>query len=217
MKRLLRNFLPHSPIYYQPLEQELTPLLKYFHGSVLNAGCGNRDIAAFLMTHAKVNKVDNSDIQSSIPGAIICALTRIPLPDASYDTIRCNAVLEHVPDTDRVMSELNRLLRIGGYLIVSVPFLQPYHPTPGDFRRFTIEGVRALAGTKFLVEELLPVHSMAQTVGAILWNCLRERSSILVRAMLFLPILAWTRLSANTDPRIKLNANSYQAVLKKIA
>ncbi len=46
------------------------------------------------------------------------------LPTVHSIVSLCNAVLEHVPKIDRVMSELARVLKIGGYLICAVPFLQ---------------------------------------------------------------------------------------------
>jgi 2-polyprenyl-3-methyl-5-hydroxy-6-metoxy-1,4-benzoquinol methylase len=49
----------------------------------------------------------------------------IPFPDASYDFVFCIEVLEHVPNPFAAVSEINRVLRDGGVLIVSVP--NPYH------------------------------------------------------------------------------------------
>lgn len=49
----------------------------------------------------------------------------IPFPDASYDYVFCIEVLEHVPNPFAAFGEINRVLRDGGVLIVSVP--NPYH------------------------------------------------------------------------------------------
>lgn len=45
----------------------------------------------------------------------------IPLPDDWASRVVCTEVLEHVPNVDRVLSELVRVLRPGGLLLVSVP------------------------------------------------------------------------------------------------
>ena len=63
---------------------------------------------------------------------IICDITRIPEPDASFDAILCTEVLEHVPDPALVLSELARLIRPGGRIILSAPLgsfthFAPYH------------------------------------------------------------------------------------------
>jgi SAM-dependent methyltransferase len=49
-------------------------------------------------------------------------ITRTGLPDASYDVIICNHVLEHIPDDRQALRELHRLLRPGGMVVLSVPY-----------------------------------------------------------------------------------------------
>ncbi len=48
-------------------------------------------------------------------------VTNIQFPDASFDVILCNHVLEHVGDDRRAMRELYRVLRPGGWAILQVP------------------------------------------------------------------------------------------------
>jgi len=49
-------------------------------------------------------------------------ITDIQYPDASFDAIICNHVLEHVPDDRRAMRELYRVLKPGGWAILQVPY-----------------------------------------------------------------------------------------------
>ena len=46
---------------------------------------------------------------------------RIPLPDASYDVLICNHLLEHVADDRRALGEFYRILRPGGWGILLSP------------------------------------------------------------------------------------------------
>jgi ubiquinone/menaquinone biosynthesis C-methylase UbiE len=74
---------------------------------------------------------------------IVSDITSIPRPDASFDAIMCTEVLEHVPDPVAAIKELNRLLRPGGYLLITAPFCSithfaPYHFATG-FNRFFYE------------------------------------------------------------------------------
>lgn len=48
-------------------------------------------------------------------------ITDISLPDSSYDMVICNHVLEHVSSHEKALSELNRILKPGGKLIISFP------------------------------------------------------------------------------------------------
>lgn len=76
----------------------------------------------------------------------------LPFNSDSFHLVINQAVLEHVTNPERVVREMIRVLRPGGYLYVEVPFLQAYHPTPTDYRRFTEEGVRQL------LSDLVPVE-----------------------------------------------------------
>ncbi|HEX4129827.1 MAG TPA: class I SAM-dependent methyltransferase [Pirellulales bacterium] len=206
--------MPFSDHFFQTFDTEIEPVLPYLSGRVLNAGCGNRDITGTLTEH-KATAVDNCDIASEIPGAVLCDLTAIPQPAASYDSIFCNAVLEHVQFCDATMAEFHRLLKPGGHLVLCIPFLQPFHASPTDFRRFTRDGMVELGRTHgFETVEVLPVHSMAQTITWIVWALLTEKRRHLTRLAVCLPLLLWCKLSKRTDFGIRENANAFQIVLR---
>lgn len=62
----------------------------------------------------------------------------------TYSTIFCISVLEHIPDVFSAARNISLLLRSGGILIISVPFVFRHHGYPGDYWRFTPEAVRHL-------------------------------------------------------------------------
>lgn len=68
----------------------------------------------------------------------------IPLADASVDGVFIQAVLEHVIDPTRVVSEINRVLKPGGIVYAETPFMQQIHEGAYDFTRFTELGHRWL-------------------------------------------------------------------------
>jgi 2-polyprenyl-3-methyl-5-hydroxy-6-metoxy-1,4-benzoquinol methylase len=213
-KRGRPNISRSGPVHFQPLEWELAPVAHFFRGRVLNAGCGERDISPWL-AGLGVADVTSYDIASTLPGAVIGSLEAMPFEEASFDTILCNAVLEHVERADMVAAELARVLRPGGHAVLAVPFLQPYHECPRDFRRTTREGLAALGEAAGLaLVTINPVHSAAQTVGWILWEIAQEKGRF-ARAWTWPLVYAWTRLSLRTDPRILRNANTFQAVFRR--
>ena len=61
---------------------------------------------------------------------IICDITAIPEPDASFDAVLCSEVLEHVPEPGLVVDELARLLKPGGQIILTAPFASLVHFAP---------------------------------------------------------------------------------------
>ncbi len=64
---------------------------------------------------------------------IICDITDIPEPDASFDAIMCVEVFEHLPSPLLALKEFSRLLRSGGHLIITAPFCSLTHFAPYHF------------------------------------------------------------------------------------
>lgn len=64
---------------------------------------------------------------------IVSDITAIPSPDASFDAILCTEVFEHIPDPIAALKEFARLLRVDGWLILTVPFCSITHFAPFHF------------------------------------------------------------------------------------
>jgi len=69
----------------------------------------------------------------------------LPFGDATFDAVALLEVIEHLERCDLALAEVDRVLRPGGVLLCSVPFLYPVHDAPRDFQRITIHGLRGLA------------------------------------------------------------------------
>ncbi len=73
---------------------------------------------------------------------LVADAMQLPLADATVDSVVLQAVLEHVPQPERVIDEATRVLKPGGFIYVEVPFLQGFHADPHDYQRYTLEGLR---------------------------------------------------------------------------
>ena len=90
-----------------------------------------------------------------------------------------DAVSEADLAAERAIRELARVVRKGGHVVVAVPFLQPYHACPGDFRRYTADGLAQLGrGARLEVIDVLPVQ------GINVYDILRRNTLVLTRAAL---------------------------------
>ena len=70
----------------------------------------------------------------------------MPFPDEVFGRVECDAVLEHVRLPGKVMEEIERVLRPGGFAHIVTPFCHPFHEYPRDYRRFTPDGLEEICG-----------------------------------------------------------------------
>lgn len=95
----------------------------------------------------------NADL-INMPGVDVAADAELlPFRSDTFHRVECDAVLEHVRDACQVMREIRRVVALGGYVHLVTLFCHPFHEYPEDFRRFTIDGLIALAGDLEVVAE----------------------------------------------------------------
>lgn len=68
----------------------------------------------------------------------------LPFEDDSFDLIMSQAVLEHVPDPQRAVNELIRVLKPGGQVYIEIAFMQPLHAVPSHYMNVTPHGITHL-------------------------------------------------------------------------
>jgi SAM-dependent methyltransferase len=79
------------------------------------------------------------------PGVdVVGDVYQLPFGDNEFDIVLCMVVLEHLEEPSRAIVEMRRVLKPGGKILVSVPFLFPIHDSPNDFWRFTKYGLKVL-------------------------------------------------------------------------
>lgn len=74
----------------------------------------------------------------------------LPFPDERFDAVVCSELLEHVPDPVKVVTEIHRVLRKDGQVLICAPFMNRIHGDPEDYGRYTDSfWRRALEATGF--------------------------------------------------------------------
>jgi len=90
----------------------------------------------------------------ALPGVdVVANAEQLPFRCSTFQRVECDAVLEHVECPDRVVREIERVLAPGGFAHIVAPFCHPFHEYPRDFRRFTPDGLKQLAGSLEVVAE----------------------------------------------------------------
>ena len=95
---------------------------------VLDVGCANGLMLRTLPPEWRRVGVDVTEplLRLAREGGIethLCDFDNHPLPfgDGEFELVFCNDVIEHVLHTDHVLNEINRVLKPGGWLFMSIP------------------------------------------------------------------------------------------------
>jgi SAM-dependent methyltransferase len=153
----------------------------YLRGRMLDAGCGAQRYKDMFEVDSYVGLEFNDDFKPDVVGD----LRRMPFSNGEFDSILNNQVLEHIDDTHSVFSEFHRVLKPGGYLCITVPFIARTHEVPHDYWRISEFGIRYLF-MRYGFEEI-EIRNMGGflTTQAYLWQ-----------------FWLWERLSGNRVTRL---------------
>ena len=151
-----RRFYPRPWDYNFVLMRSLANALRSLLGrhvagaritTAVDLGCGSRPYERLLReTGAAYKGVDLADNPQA--DMHLGADGRVPMAAASCELVLSSQVLEHVLDVDRYLRECARLLRTGGFLLLSTHGMWTYHPYPVDVRRWTRWGLEHEIATR---------------------------------------------------------------------
>lgn len=106
---------------------------------VYDIGCGLKPfkdmLAAKVSAHVGVDLADGFYEPDHVD--LIGTAYEVPAPDGVADAVILSQVIEHLEMPLRAMQEAHRLLKPGGLVFLSFPFLYPVHAPPRDFLRYT--------------------------------------------------------------------------------
>ncbi len=116
-------------------------------GRILNIGGGTRtyesDIGGIDGNRLFVTDWPGSPTRNNVN--VFCDAHWLPFAAGDFDSVLCTEVLEHLREPRRAMSEIYRVLRPDGSLLLTTPFQYQAHQRPFDFFRFTYDGLELLA------------------------------------------------------------------------
>ena len=133
----------HDYLLDEWVKKEIKRLPK--NTSIIDVGAGERKYRKFCR-HLKYTSQDASEYNGEGDGEglqtgswdtskmdIVSDITSIPVKDGTFDAVLCTEVFEHVPDPQAALAELYRILKNGGALILTAPFMSETHFAPYHF------------------------------------------------------------------------------------
>jgi len=197
-------FLASEPGKYSSLEEfnaRYEPVLSFIKKmdkrgvKILDIGCGTGMAAERLKDFGAVYGVDISpksieQARDRLDEAYVSLAEKLPFQNEIFDVIVCTEVIEHLLAPSEALSEFNRVLRSGGYLIISTPNPWYWQIT---INRIMTRLRRQKAGSGQIVENYLPpprLRSMLKKRGfeieefrtaffkpAFVWKVIRHASN----------------------------------------
>ena len=130
------------------------------------------DIGSAYGSWAKKNLTNVTTIDQQGDADVRGDICQMPFKDGEFDAIFCFEVLEHVKDPIKAISEMKRVLKPGGRLFASTPFIAEIHGEEyGDYWRFTRQGLKQIfekfSSTEvvhFGRNELKPHHYLVKAI-----------------------------------------------------
>jgi SAM-dependent methyltransferase len=120
--------------------RELRSAIPRFKGTMLDVGSGDMPYRDLVLTPPSlVRRYIGMDVVNASFKApdVVWDGVNIPLGEATMDCAMATEVLEHCPDPQRVLTEIRRVLKPGGVVFITTPFLWPLHLMPYDEYRYT--------------------------------------------------------------------------------
>lgn len=133
-----------NPYYFsrKMLYDSVKRYSSYMTGSCMDFGCGISPYKKLLAVDEYIGvEIETEDKK---PGIIYYDGYKLPFEDGRFDCIISSEVFEHVFNIEDIIVELNRILKPGGMMLLTIPFAYPRHCEPYDYRRWTLEGVKIL-------------------------------------------------------------------------
>jgi len=166
------NFLPMARDHITRFLQRTAKLLSGRSGRLLEIGPqGRTEAREFFANYS----VDTFDIVDTYGPTHVGDITKRneSIPDETYDCVVCMDVIEHTLDPFAAVREMRRILKHGGFLLVSAPLNFRIHGPIPDCWRFTEHGFKALL-RDFEISEIDILESPGRDLFPIHYNVLAK-------------------------------------------
>jgi len=136
-----------NPFYFsrKGLSEHIGQLAGHIVGRTLDVGCGTKPYAHLYSSREyvglEIDTVANRELKKA---DYYYDGKTFPFANDSFDSAVANEVFEHVFDPDGFLKEVSRVLRPGGTLIMTMPFVWDEHEQPYDYARYSSFGIKAI-------------------------------------------------------------------------
>jgi Methylase involved in ubiquinone/menaquinone biosynthesis len=165
-----QNILHHEWLCTKDLHTDLHTYASYIKGKTLDAGCGSKPYEKWF---SGVTEYIGLDIGNNSQADFLVEDNQPwPFPDSTFDSIVSFQTFEHIRDIKLVLSEINRVVKPGGVICISMPFIAYEHAAPSDYRRVSKHGIMHFF-PDFEVIKVIPQGRFGSTSGTLILDFIR--------------------------------------------
>lgn len=158
---LVGTTIVHPQYLVKCAEHQCIKTIKtYAKGTFLDIGCGRQwyrvELEPLFKTYYALDHPTISKrYQTFYPIELKADATRIPLPNSSVDVVMMNMVLEHLPNPEKALQEVQRVLKPSGTFILCTVENYPGHDFPYNYYHWTRYGLKTIFSRNgFQIESL---------------------------------------------------------------
>ena len=134
-----------NPFYFarKGLHQNVSKLITNLNGKLLDVGCGTKPYENICNVDEYIGlEIDDEGNRQHNYADVFYDGKTIPFEDKSFDSILSNQVFEHVFNPNQFLKEINRVTKVGGRFLITVPFVWDEHEQPYDYARYSSFGLK---------------------------------------------------------------------------
>jgi len=183
-------------LFVHHLYRDLRQVLPSLKGDVLDVGCGRKPYKTWLASGVRYAGLDITF--DSEPDILVKPGEPWNIESESFDAVICTQVLEHVSDPEQFLREIHRVLRPGGTLILTVPFVFPEHELY-DYWRWSKMGICNLVNSSgFIVIDCKSEGHTGSVLGGLFLSYIYSKKVNRVIIAVLLPLWILTCMIVNT-------------------
>lgn len=235
LSKILFNVRKFLDVQFGSIWRDLSHVLPNIKGNVLDLGCGAQPFRSlFNKSQIKYTGLDTVEAKPNFgyehPDTIYYSGNEFPIEENTIDFMLCTETLEHIQDYDWFLAEIERCLKPGGSLLLTIPFAARWHFIPFDYWRFTPSSLAAiLLKHNFTAIKIYArgndITVACYKVMSLMVPFLFSESSLLrkffdrILGIIFLPIISILALVANLSlkysDKIAADCLGYTVIVEK--
>jgi len=172
-----RNFNPGftHPLYIirKNVYRGIARYAERLQGKMMDFGCGSKPykpIFGHVKEYVGVDFAGEGHSHENEQIDVFYNGKTLPFENNTFDSVLTSEVFEHIFNLEDILKELNRVMKPGGIMLITIPFAWYEHEQPNDFGRYTSFGIRAvLERNGFIIREMDKSTNFIQTLTQK-WN-----------------------------------------------